>query len=161
MIGNILIVHKMRKLLVLISIVMMLGLTGCGKFTQIKVKSAKVEKVSPYGLRGLDVKLAVDIDNPAIQINLSDMQAVVKYCGKVLGNVTVNPFTMEGRTEKVYHLKARMVLDKGVSLYDMLMFLDRNYLDNCLVDITVKGKIRGGLSKTITEKDVPLKKLIK
>lgn len=150
----------MRRILALVGIVMMLCLTGCGKFKEIKVNSVKVEKVSPYGLRGLDVKLGVNIENPAPQIKLSDMEAVVTYCGKVLGNVTVDPFTMKGRTTETYHLQAKMSLDKGVSLYDMLMFLDKNYMDKCLVDITVKGKLKGGLSKTITRKDIPLKELI-
>ena len=115
----------MRRILAVVGIVMMLCLTGCGKFKEIKVKSVKIEKVSPYGLRGLDVKLGVNIENPAPQVKLSDMEAVVKYCGKVLGVVTVDPFTMKGRTTETYHLKAKMTLDKEVSLYDMLMFLDK------------------------------------
>ncbi len=160
MIVNVLILHKMRRITALIAFVTMLTLTGCGKFTQITVNSVDVEKVKPYGLRGLNVKLAVDIDNPAIQINLSDMEATVKYCGKVLGKVTVDPFTLEGRTADVYHLTAKMVLDAGVSLYDMFVLLDKNRIDNCVVDYKVKGKIKGGLSKTITEYDVPLKQIM-
>jgi hypothetical protein len=53
-----------------------------------------------------------------------------------------------------------MSVDKGVSLYDALMFLDKNYMDKLLVDITVKGQLKVGISKTITKKDVPLKKLL-
>ncbi len=150
----------MRRILALVSIVMVLCLTGCGKFKEIKVNSVKVEKVTPQGLKGLDVKLGVNIENPAPQIKLSDMEAIVKYSGKVLGKVTVDPFTMKGRTTETYHLKAKMSLDKGVSLYDALMFLDKNYMDKLLVDITVKGQLKVGISKTITKKDVPLKKLL-
>jgi hypothetical protein len=53
-----------------------------------------------------------------------------------------------------------MSVDKGVSLYDVLMFLDKNYMDKLLVDITVKGQLKVGISKTITKKDIPLKKLL-
>jgi hypothetical protein len=150
----------MRRILALVSIVTMLCLTGCGKFKEIKVNSVNVEKVTPHGLKGLDVKLGVNIENPAPQIKLSDMEATVKYSGKVLGKVTVDPFTMKGRTTETYHLKAKMSVDKGVSLYDVLMFLDKNYMDKLLVDITVKGQLKVGISKTITKKDVPLKKLL-
>ena len=150
----------MRRTLALVSIVMLLFLTGCGKFKDIKVNSVKVEKVTPHGIKSLDVYLGVNIENPAPQIKLSDMEAVVRYSGKVLGRVTVDPFTMKGRTTETYHLKAKMSLDKKVSLYDMLMFLDKNYMDNFFVDITVKGQLKGGLSKTITKKDVPLKQLL-
>lgn len=151
----------MRRLIVLVLAAMLVTFTGCGKFKEIKVNSVKMEKVSPYGLRGLNVGLAVEIDNPAVQIKLSDMEADIEYCGKVLGKVTVDPFTMKGRTVETYHLDATVTLAENVSLYDMLMVLDKNFMDKCLVDITVKGKLKGGLSKTITKNDVPLKKLMK
>ena len=150
----------MRRLIVIVVAVMLVSLTGCGKFKEIKVNSVKVEKVSPCGFRGVDVGLAVEIDNPAVQIRLSDMVATVKCSGKVLGKVTVDPFTMKGRTLETYHLKTKVSLADDVSLYDMLMVLDRNFIDKCTVDITVKGKLKCGLSKTITKKDIPLKKLM-
>ena len=151
----------MRRLIVLVLAAMLVMFTGCGKFKDIKVNSVKVEKVSPYGLRGLDVALDVEVDNPSVQIKLSDMEATVEYCGKVLGKMTVAPFTMKGRSVEKYDLQAKVILDEGVSLYDMLMLLDRNFIDNCLVDITLTGKLKGGLSKTIKKNDVPLKKLVK
>ena len=151
----------MRRFMFLAVAVLLMSLTGCGNFKDIKVNSANIENISPYGLRGVDVAIAIEVDNPASQIKLSDMKAVLKYSGKVLGNVTVDPFTMKGRTAHTYHLKAKVKLDEDVSLYDMLMFLDKDYMDKCKVDITVKGKLRGGLSKTMTKKDIPLKKLLK
>lgn len=150
----------MRRLIVLLVAAMLVSLTGCGSLKEIKVNSVNVEKVRPYGLRGVDVGLAVEIDNPSILIKLSDMEATVEYCGKVLGKVTVDPFTMKGRTVETYHLDSKVTLADNVSLYDMLMVLDKNFMEKCLVDITVKGKIRGGLSKTITKNDIPLKKLM-
>ena len=140
---------------------MLVSVTSCNKFKEIKVNDAKVTKLSPYGLRGLDVALAVEIDNPAPLVKLSDMEATVKYCGKVLGKVTLDPFTMNARSVETYNLKAKMQLDEKVTLYDMLMVLDKNFTENCVLDITAKGKLRGGISKTITQNDVPLKKLIK
>lgn len=151
----------MRRLLVLIVAAILLSLTGCNKFKDIKVKSVKVEKVTPMGIRGVKANVAVEIDNPAPQVKLSEMEAVVKYSGKKLGKLTVDPFTMEGKTVKKYHLKAKMTLDSGVSFYDMLMFLDRDFKENCVVDVTVKGTLKGGLSKTIHKNDIPLKTLIK
>jgi hypothetical protein len=150
----------MRRLLVLALAVTMISLTGCGKFKDIKINDAEIGKVSLYGIRGLDVKVMVEIDNPARQIKVSDIEADVKYCGKVLGRVTVDPFTLNGKTVQKYDLKARISLSENLSLYDMLMFLDRKLLDNCQLDISMNGKLRSGLSKTIKKTDVPLKKLI-
>ena len=150
----------MRKLLVLALAVVMISVTGCGKFNDITVNDVKLGKVSPYGLRGVDVEVMVEIDNPAPTIKISDVEAVIKYCGKVLGKVTVDPFTMNGRAVVKYDLKSRVSLAENVSLYDMLMFLDNKFLENCHLDISMKGKLRCGLSKTIKEKDIPLKKLV-
>lgn len=140
--------------------VLLMSLTGCGNFKDIKVNSANIEKISPYGLRGVDVAFAIEVDNPASQIKLSDMEASLKHSGKVIGKVTVDPFTMKKRSVEVYHLNARINLGEGVSLYDMVMLMDDKVLSECLVDVTAKGKLKSGLAKTITKKDIPLKKLL-
>lgn len=140
--------------------VLLMSLTGCGNFKDIKVNSANIEKISPYGLRGVDIAFAIEVDNPASQIKLSDMEATLNHSGKVIGKVTVDPFTMKKRSVEVYHLNARVNLGDGVSLYDMVMLMDDKVLGECLVDVTAKGKLKSGLAKTITRKDIPLKKLL-
>ena len=140
--------------------VLLMSLTGCGNFKDIKVNSANIEKISPYGLRGVDIAFAIEVDNPASQIKLSDMEATLNHSGKVIGKVTVDPFTMKKRSVEVYHLNARVNLGDGVSLYDMVMLMDDKVLGECLVDVTAKGKLKNGLAKTITRKDIPLKKLL-
>lgn len=150
----------MRRLIILVLAVTTACLTGCGKFDDIKINDAKVGKVSPYGLRGVEFDMMVEVDNPAPQVKISEIEAEIKYCGKVLGKVTVDPFTLNGRTVEKYDLKAKLTLSENVSLYDLLMFLDKKFLDNCQIDISMKGKLRSGLSKKLKQTDVPLKKLI-
>ena len=150
----------MRRFIVLAVVVMLATLTGCSSYRDIKINSVKVESLSPYGLRGAEVGLAVEIDNPTIQVKLSDIEATVEYSGKVLGNVTLDPFIMKGRTVETYHLKGKVNLDQNLTLADLMFVLNKDFVDNCLVDFNVKGKIRGGLSKTVKRNDVPLKKLI-
>ena len=150
----------MRRLIILIMTVMLVSLTGCGNFSEITVNSANLVSIKPYGFRALDVDIALEVDNPAMQLKLSNMQAVVKRSGKVIGTVTVAPFTLKARSVKTYDLTARMALDESVSLLSLMMSLDDKFIDDCVIDVTVKGQIRGGLSKTITLNDIPLKKLI-
>lgn len=150
----------MRRFMLLAVAVLLMSLTGCGNFKDIKVNSANIEKISPYGLRGVDIAFAIEVDNPASQIKLSDMEATLNHSGKVIGKVTVDPFTMKKRSVEVYHLNARVNLGDGVSLYDMVMLMDDKVLGECLVDVTAKGKLKNGLAKTITRKDIPLKKLL-
>ena len=151
----------MRRLLVLVLAVMLVCVTGCNKFNDIKLNEAHMEKITPHGLRGVDIDLDVEVDNPAPQLKISEVEVVVKHSGKVLGKVTVDPFTLKARSVEHYGVKAKMALDEKVSLYDVLLLLGKkNFTDNCVVDLTAKGTMRGGLSKTIKEKDVPLKKLM-
>ena len=72
--------------------------------------------------------------------------------------MTVDPFTLERKKVQVYDLKARMALQ--LKVHELYLLMDPEVITNSVVDITVKGTIRGGISKTITKNDVPLKKLI-
>ena len=150
----------MRRLIVLVLAVMLVSLTGCNKFTEIKLNDAILEKLTPHGLRGVDIDMIIEVDNPAPQLKISDVEVFVKHSGKVLGKVTVDPFIMKARSVEQYDLKARMVLDEKVTIYDVLMLLNNDFIANCTVDMTAKGTLRVGLSKTIKKNDVPLKKLI-
>lgn len=150
----------MRRLIILAVAVMLVGLTGCSKYKDIKITSAVLENISPYGLRGAEVALAVEIDNPTVMAKISDIEAEVEYSGKVLGKVTLDPFTLKRKTVETYHLKGKLTFDQSLTLADLIMVLDKNFIENCLVDFTAKGTIRGGLSKTVTRNDVPLKKLL-
>lgn len=160
MIRNLLKEQKMRRLIVLILAVITICLTGCGKFDDIRIKDAKVGNVSPLGLKGVTIELTVEIDNPATNVKISDIEADIKHSGKVLGKVTVDPFELNGRTVQKYDLKAKVTLSENASLFDMMALLDKKFIENCQVDIFMKGKLRSGISKTIKETDVPLKKLI-
>ena len=148
----------MRRLIILTLTVMLVSLTSCGKFKDISLNSAAIKNISLDGLKAADIELAAEIDNPAAQLKLSDMVIVLKNSGKVIGRVTVDPFILKGRTTQVYDMKAHMKLEVG--LRELTSMLDRTLIETGVVDVTVKGQLRGGLSKTITKNDIPLKKLI-
>jgi hypothetical protein len=150
----------MRRLAALLLAVMLVCFTGCNKFNKIKVNEVQIEKITPHGLRSIDIDLDVEVDNPAPWLKISDVEVFVKHSGKVLGKVTVDPFIMKARSVEQYELKARMVLDEKVTIYDVLMLLNNDFIAKCAVDMTAKGTLRGGLSKTIKKNDVPLKKLM-
>ena len=131
---------KIRSgILVVLMATVMLGLTGCNKLKQIRVTSFDIEAVSPQGLRSLNVFVAVGVDNPAFQIGLSEIEGTLKYSGKIIGKLAMDPFTLQAKSAEIYHLKA---------------------LNECLVDIQVRPELKSGLAKTITLKDIPLKKLL-
>ena len=71
----------MRRLIVLVLAFMLVALTGCNKFSQIKLNDATLEKVTPQGLRGVDVDLDIEVDNPAPRIKISDVEVVLMHSG--------------------------------------------------------------------------------
>ena len=64
------------NIIILVATALMMCLTGCSdiqKVKEINVTSLTIEKISPAGLRGLDVYIAAGIDNPSIQIGLTEI----------------------------------------------------------------------------------------
>ena len=148
-----------RLVLVILS-AMLLTLGGCKKIKDINVTSVKVEAIAPQGLQGINVFLAVGIDNPAFQIDLEDINGALKHSGKVLGRVAMDPFTVQARSAEIYHLRAFVTLGEDATLRDLLMLTDMAKLNECTVDVSAKPRLRSGLGAPITIKDIPLKKFL-
>lgn len=137
-----------------------LMVSGCAKFKQIRPVSANIESLMPSGLRSAVVVLAIEIDNPAMQVTLSDIEGRLERSGKVLGRVEVDPFTLQGKTVDKYHLKADVTLGEGASILELGKLIDKNALNESTVDINAKVKIRNGAPKKVKLNDVPLKELL-
>lgn len=134
-------------------------LCGCSKYRQIRPVSANVESLMPSGLRSAVATVAVEVDNPASQVKLSDIEGVVFHSGKVFGRVTVDPFVLEARSLETYHLNAVLTLDGDVSLLDLMSLLKGNVMEECTIDFHVKASLKGGVSKKLEFRQLPLKEL--
>ena len=150
----------MHRLVLAILSAMLLTLGGCGKVKDIKVTSVKVESIAPQGLQGINVFLAVGIDNPAFQIGLEDINGALKHSGKVLGRVAMDPFTVQARSAEIYHVRAFVTLGEEATLRDLLMLTDMAKLNECTVDVSATPRLKSGLGAPINIKDIPLKKIL-
>lgn len=148
------------KLLIITLSIMLPMLTGCKKIKDIKVTSVKLEAISPEGLKGLNVFLEVGIDNPAFQIGLEDIHGTLKHSGKVLGRVSMDPFTVQARSAEIYHLRAFVTIGEDATIKDLLKLTDMAQLQECTVDVSATPRLKSGLGAPITLKDIPLKKLL-
>ena len=149
-----------HKLLLVILTVMLLALGGCRKIKDISVTSVKVEAIAPQGLQGVNVFLAVGIDNPAMQISLENIQGALKHSGKVLGRVAVDPFTVQARSAEIYHLRAFVTIGEDATIKDLLMLTDMAKLQECTIDVSATPRLKSGLGAPIKLDDIPLKKLL-
>ena len=139
---------------------MLFALGGCKNVKDIRVTSVKVEAIAPQGLKGLNVFLAVGIENPAFQISLEDINGAVKHSGKVLGRVAMDPFTVQARSAEIYHVRAFVTLGEDATLRDLIMLTDLAKLNECTVDVSATPRLKSGLGAPITVKDIPLKKIL-
>ncbi len=138
-------------------------LSSCGgikKLEDIKITSANIANISPNGLKAIKMDIQIGIDNPGMQVTLSEISCDIKHFGKVLGNVAVDPFTLSAKTEETYNLRADVRLGDGLTLFDAGKLLDKNASDEITVDLNAKVKLKGGISKKLNFNDIPLKKLI-
>lgn len=151
-----------RVILIAVS-AMALCLTGCKdiqNIKNIKVTSVAVETISPNGLRGMTVGLAVGVDNPSFHVDLSEINGALKLSGKVLGRVTMDPFTLHGKSAEIYHLKAAVTIEPGVTLSELAALLDMETLNQCMVDVSARATLKNGLSKVLNFNDIPVKDLL-
>ena len=142
---------------------MALCLTGCKdiqNIKNIKVTSVAVETVSPNGLRGMTVGLAVGVDNPSFNVDLSEINGALKLSGKVLGRVTMDPFTLHGKSAEIYHLRAVVTIEQGVTLSELATLLDMETLNQSMVDVSARATLKNGLSKVLNFNDIPVKDLL-
>ena len=149
-----------HNILLLIVSVLTLGLTGCGKVKDITVTSVQIESIAPQGLKGINVYMAVGIDNPAFQIALEDIHGALKHSGKVLGRVAMDPIVLQRKSAEIYHMKAFVSLGEDARLRDLLMLTDMDKLYECTVDVSAVPRLKSGLGAPIHLKDIPLKKLL-
>lgn len=150
----------MRRIALALLSAVVLYLSGCNKVKQISVTSVEVESISPAGFRGLYVNLAVGIDNPAFEIGLSEIDGALKHSGKVLGRLAMDSFVLQARSAEIYHLKAKVTIEPGANLAELMALLDEKVLGECMLDVSARVTLKKGVSKVIRLNDIPVKKLL-
>ena len=140
----------------------MLTLTGCSKYKEIRPTSFKLESVSVQGLRAMDIEMAVGVNNPAGQLTITDFSGEVEHSGKVIGRLTLAPFVLMPKSDTVYRLQGRADLANELSVIQALAYVKRpELLNEAKLNVTARVRLKSGVSKRVTYKDVPVEKLLK
>jgi hypothetical protein len=137
-----------------------LSFSGCKNVKNVEITSVKIEAIAPQGLTGMNVFLAVGIDNPAFQVGFEDLKGALTHSGKVLGRLAMDPFIVYGKSAEIYHLKALLTIGEDATLRDLLKLTDMTMLNECMINISLKARLKNGVAAPIEIKDIPLKKLL-
>ena len=156
------VVDRLLKHILIIIGVALLTLTGCSKYKEISPTSFKLESFSARGLRSIDLEMSVGVHNPVGQLTFSDMYAEIILSGKVLGRLTLAPFTLQPKSDEVYRVNGRVDLTNEMSILQALSYVRRpELLKDAKLNVTAKVQLKNGLHKTLTFEDIPVEKLLK
>ena len=72
----------------------------------------------------------------------------------------MDPFVLQARSAEIYHLKAFVTIGEDATLRDLLLLTNVDRLNECMVDVSAKPRLKSGLGAPVTIKDIPLKKLL-
>lgn len=152
--------HIIRLSVIAVLLFCVGGCRNIERVKDIRVTSVHLDAVSPQGFTALNVFFSVGVDNPAFQIGLEDIEGSLKHSGKVLGRATMDSFVLWARSAEVYHLRAFVKLGEDATLKDLLMLTDAERLEECMIDVSVKIRLKNGTAVPLNIKDIPLKKLL-
>ena len=138
----------------------MLCVGSCKKIQDIRVTSFEIESLSPRGFKSLDISVRVGVDNPAKTVTVSEIEGQIKHSGKVIGNVSADPFALTAKSSEKYNLKVNISLAQGAGLKELMVLASPGGLEECTVDVSAKAAYGKGASMPLKYKDIPLKELL-
>lgn len=152
-----------RKIEIFVLALALLLAGGCNTVERIKnirVTSATLASLTPTGFRSLEATFLVGIDNPAMQVTAEDISGILYYKGKEYVDFVVDPVTLLARTTSVYEIHGAATLRPDVSLIQVLS-LAKNYdLADFTADLNVTVKLRSGVGKAVSLKNLNLQELL-
>ena len=122
--------------------------------------SCDLVSLVPRGLSAFDAVLDLAVDNPAPQVTLSEMEAVVKMDQAPCMYLEAEDVTISPRTELIYRVTFHGSLDEHFNPFTLLALLQQPDMAMLTMDIRFKGSLKSGLGKHFEYTDIPIKDLL-
>lgn len=136
----------MRKFaIILLAAITVILAGGCSKMKNVRVTSCKLESVSPSGLRSLDARLGIGIENPGREFTISGIGGRIYYRGDALADFTADSVTVEKGFSGQCSVAVSATLTEGVSMLSLLG--TARGFDRKLVTVDVEALVRSGALK--------------
>ena len=122
---------------------------ACNKFKEIDVTSCEVMSLTPKGFRSVDAVLGVGVYNPTVR---KDDLVIATFSG--------GPVTIDKKSEKVYELPCTLMLEEGLSLFQVLTLIKTMDFDGYVIDASGVVSLSNGLKKNLQFKEIPVNSLL-
>lgn len=150
-----------RAIELFVIVIAMFCTASCsGSFKDIKVTSWVLTEVVPRGLSAFDATIDLGIDNPAPQVTLSEMSALIKMDQAPCLHLTAEDVTIAPRTESVYTVTFHGVLDENFNPFTLLQLFNQQKQTELTADFGFRGTLKSGIGKYFVYTDVPINDLI-
>lgn len=149
------ITDKMKGFL-LASIAVLVLLTGCSGYRDIRVGTCTLESISPVGLKAVDAGFSVQVSNPVNDITISETEGMVYFDGEPLVSFVAPDVTVPGKSSSDVSVVLRATLAGSVNIMQIMSMVSSFRPEQLTMDISMKIRVKGGLKKKISLKEVPV-----
>ena len=148
-----------HKLLIILTAVVSLLLSSCGKIHEIGVTSYDITSVTPSGLRSVDGVITVGIHNPTFAFTISDIHGTIYHKGNSLADFSADPVEVKKKCDEVYDIHGHASLSKGTSVLSLLSLIRDINPEDYSMDIHAKVKAKG-FTKSISKTGILVSQLV-
>ena len=146
-----------RHILLLLATALAVSSCAVTKIKDISLVSTGVKYVVPTSTRSMDAMLLLEVDNPSIHFNVSDVTGTLRHGDKALAHFVSGQTSIQGKSHQVYELPCTITLADGVSLLDILVYAARtNKLEGLKMDVDLRSALKNGLSKVLEFHEIDL-----
>ena len=153
----------MKKVFTLLLCAMVLVLSGCQgrRLQDIKVTSARIVSIVPQGLTELSAVVEVEIHNPSVALEVSDITGTARFGEMDILSVSADRLVIDARTDRTYQVPLKGHIEEGFNPLRLLRLLgDEASLDDIKVSYKARVSLRGGIGKDIEMEEIPLSTLL-
>ncbi|MBQ9450367.1 MAG: hypothetical protein IJU34_03495 [Bacteroidales bacterium] len=146
-------------LLLLLSL-LLAGCKGEG-IKDISVTSARIVSIVPEGLTGLSALVEVEIHNPTVAFEITDLHGLARYRDQDAFSAYADQLIVAGHTDKVYRVPVRGQIADGFNPFQLLRLIgNESAYDDVTFSVDGRVSLRGGIGKNIEIKDIPLSSIL-
>ncbi len=146
-----------KYLLLSLAVVFLAGGCAVSRIKDISLVSTGVKYVVPTSSRSMDAMLLLEVDNPSIDFNVSDVTGTLRHGDRALAHFVSGQTAIQGKSHQVYELPCTITLADGVSLLDVLVYASRrNKLEGLKMDVDLRAALKNGLSKVLEFHEIDL-----
>ena len=148
---------RFRGILLLVMLAFLASSCAITRIKDIALVSTGVKYVVPTSTRSMDAMLLLEVDNPSLSFNVSDVTGTLRHGDRQLAHFVSGQTAIQGKSHQTYELPCTITLADGVSLLDVLIYASRrNALEGLKMDVNLRATLKNGLHKVLEYPDIDL-----